>query len=500
MDNKYLEAIVKTEDAFPERDLASSARKHFDDPKELYRISEAYCRVGLFQDACALYERIFELNPTWIDVLDFHARALWAMHDYNEARKFWTLFLEHRQSIYRRIGIPSDFYTVDDVFTSAFGNFALFFPMDKFGYLSPKDNFYYHHTPAPDGIRSELPGHGKSVSNEAMRNCVFERVKDGIPSEMLSLLAQDDYITRLPYYCGTDLKRHPLHHHPAYAEKMLHLIRSGAVAKLRLPPEQVDECERRLALMGVDTKRPMVCLHVRESGYWGRAGDRTHSVQNADIASYIPSIQLLADNGYQIVRLGDRSMKPIPPLKSTFDYALSDYKSDTLDLYLLARSAFLLGSSSGPAAVVSMFNVPLLATNWIAFHKIPFLPDDLVLMKKFKYRNRDALLSFDELLELDYGEYLYYNLHRKNIEVIDNTPEELLSATREMLDKLNAKKVATESKTAPLRSRVRELVSTGREILERLHINTAKTSPLVSRFRGHPIVSEAQFARACYFH
>jgi len=471
MANKYVDAIIKTEDGYPETDFASSAREHFDDPNELCRISEAYSRVGLFEDACALYKRIIKLNPAWIDVLDFYARALWAMHDYDAAKESWRLFLKERQSIYRRIGIPFNFYTVDDVFTSAFGNFTHFFPMEKYGYLSPQDEFYYHDMSSQESIRSGLPRHGRSVSNEALHNCIFGTVKHGIPTGILSLLAKDDYITRLPFYCGTDLERQPLHHHPAYAEKMLHLIRSGAAAKLNLQPEEIDECERRLALMGIDTRRPIVCVHVRESGYWARTGDRTHSVQNADIITYIPSIQLLADNGFQVVRLGDRSMKPLPALKSTFDYALSDFRNDTLDLYLLARSTFLLGSSSGPAAVASMFDVPLLATNWIAVHKIPFLPNDLVLLKRFKYRSRDTLLPFEELLKLDYGEYLYYNLHRKNVQVIDNTPEELTNATCEMLERLHMKSGGTE----------------------------AKYSPLPSRFRGHPVVSEAQFARASYF-
>jgi putative glycosyltransferase (TIGR04372 family) len=119
-----------------------------------------------------------------------------------------------------------------------------------------------------------------------------------------------------------------------------------------------------------------------------------------------------------------------------------------------------------------MFDVPLLATNWIAVHKIPFLPNDLVLLKRFKYRSRDALLPFEELLKLDYGEYLYYNLHRKNVQVIDNTPEELINATCEMLERLHMKSGGTE----------------------------AKYLPLPSRFRGHPVVSEAQFARASYFY
>src|SRR5580704_11723774 len=102
MSNKYVEAIVKAEEAYPEKDFASSALVYFDDPAELYRITEAYCLIGLFENACSLYKRIIELNPAWIDILDLYARALWALHDYEGAKRLWKLFLEKRQAIYRK--------------------------------------------------------------------------------------------------------------------------------------------------------------------------------------------------------------------------------------------------------------------------------------------------------------------------------------------------------------------------------------------------------------
>lgn len=39
MANEYVEAIIKTDGGYPEKDFASSAREHFDDPNELCRIS-----------------------------------------------------------------------------------------------------------------------------------------------------------------------------------------------------------------------------------------------------------------------------------------------------------------------------------------------------------------------------------------------------------------------------------------------------------------------------
>jgi hypothetical protein len=76
--NGYIESILKSRCDRPEKDFDSQVRAHFDDPAELYRIAEGYCYVGLLEKACALYERIVQLNPDWMDVLDPHARALLA--------------------------------------------------------------------------------------------------------------------------------------------------------------------------------------------------------------------------------------------------------------------------------------------------------------------------------------------------------------------------------------------------------------------------------------
>lgn len=475
--NKYIAEILREPNLYPEIHFDREAHNNFDNPRELNNIADAYCLIGHFEDACTLYRRIIELDPNWFDILDIYARALWALHDYEGARQLWTLFLDRRRRVYLKLGIPLSFYTVDDVFTSAFGNFTHYYPIDKYGYLSNLDKFYYHKTPLSDGQRSVAPTHGSSVCNRAMRDYVFERVTDEIPSEILTRLAQDDYVTRLPFYCGTDLNRRPMHFHQAFAEKTLKLNRSGAHAKLHFKQEHIDDCEQRLALMGVKSNRSIVCIHVRESGYWGRTGDRTHSTKNADVASYIPAIEFLTGNGFQVIRLGDSSMKPLPTMRFLFDYARSEYKSEFLDLYLLTRSTFLLCTSSGPFTVASMFDIPVLATNWACGHLLPFLPSDLVLFKKFKYRSNGKRLSYDQLLNLDYGEFSYYNFERKNIELVDNTPEELRCAAVEMVERLDVKKEPSSGEP------------------DRSHAS-ARYGPLVSRFGGKAIVSEAQFARS----
>ncbi len=477
MTNIYVEAILKEPNQFPENDFGISIKTHYDNPGELYRITEGYCLVGRFEEACSLYERILILNPRWIDVLDPYARALFAVHRFEEARNKWQLFLNERKLTYKTLGIPENFYTVDDVFIASYGNFTHYYPMDKYGYLSNDDKFYYHITPTSDGRRSDLGGRHSPISNRALYSSVFERLRGGVPADMAPLLAQDDYVTRLPYYCATDLKRRPTHHHSAFAEKMIELCRTGAAAQLRYTTQEIDDVERRLRKMGADLKRPIVCVHARESGYWGRTGDPTHSTKNADILSFIPAMRYLTDNGYQVVRLGDPTMKRLPEMAHVFDYAHSTERDDYVDLYLLKKSAFLLCTSSGPFTVASMFDTPVLATNWMTPHILPFLPRDIILMKNFKRRDTGKPMSYEDTLALDYGEFGYYNLQRKNVTFVDNTSDEILSATKEMIERLNGSYSGLIAQVSNFFSR-----------------RSRRKTPS-ARFPGREIVSDARFAR-----
>jgi hypothetical protein len=260
--NPYIEAVLKAPHERPEIEFVGQIQANYDSPSELYRISEGYCYVGQFEKACALYPRMAQLNPSWIDVSDLHARALWALHRYSEAERVWSNFLDDRKVIRRRIGLPQTFYTIDNIFTSSFGNFSLFYPMDQLGYLSEHDQFYFHPTTKQESGKAnshEQP----NLGNRALRDHAFEHIKNSIPEEILPLLAQDDYVTRLPYYCGIDLNKRPAHHYPAFAQKMLTLRRQGTTAKLRFDAEQIDACKRSLARMGLQANRPS-CVSMSE--------------------------------------------------------------------------------------------------------------------------------------------------------------------------------------------------------------------------------------------
>ena len=64
-----------------------------------------------------------------------------------------------------------------------------------------------------------------------------------------------------------------------------------------------------------------------------------------------------------MIRIGDTSIQPLPAMPNVFDYTVSRAKSDWMDVFLLAASRFMIGTSSGPAGVSYVFGVPIAMSN-----------------------------------------------------------------------------------------------------------------------------------------
>ena len=67
------------------------------------------------------------------------------------------------------------------------------------------------------------------------------------------------------------------------------------------------------------------------------------AIRNADTAGYLPAIEEITRRGGFVIRMGDAEAPPLPPLTNVIDYGRS-----WMDVFLLTRSRFVLGSAYGP--------------------------------------------------------------------------------------------------------------------------------------------------------
>ena len=108
-----------------------------------------------------------------------------------------------------------------------------------------------------------------------------------------------------------------------------------------------------------------------------------------------------------------------------------------MDVFLCASCRFFIGTSSGPVTLPPTFGVPVLYTNCCGIGFSPPLGRALVLPKLFLSRSRNELLSFSQILAKPLG-WTVRIPEDGDIQLRDNSPDEIESATQEMIARLEA--------------------------------------------------------------
>jgi putative glycosyltransferase (TIGR04372 family) len=201
--------------------------------------------------------------------------------------------------------------------------------------------------------------------------------------------------------------------------------------------------------IGPDTR--VVTVHARERGFkFGyEMQDKAQaawddSVRNARIETHFAAIDFLVERGYTVVRLGDPTMTAVSR-PGVVDLATSPERDPLLEMWCLLHSRFIVCGESGPLSVSYLTNTPLLTVNATdPIGTFPIRPDGIYLLKTIVDRasgtplTASALLTKERLVDLRNPE-----VHR----FVENTPEQILDAVREMLALLDDRTPESPSQT-----------------------------------------------------
>jgi putative glycosyltransferase (TIGR04372 family) len=198
-----------------------------------------------------------------------------------------------------------------------------------------------------------------------------------------------------------------------------------------LPPRTLAEGAKVRAEMGLSDDDWFVCLHVREGGFLGD-GHRGDS-RNASIANYLKAIELITSRGGWVIRLGDPTMTPLPQLPRVIDYARSRWKSERIDIFLMATCRYYLGIDSGPSEVARLFRRRTALVNlsqWaLAFAAYT---GDVAVIKHIYSKSRGRFLSLRELLEEPF-DVQSFGTPGSDYELFENTADEICAAVEELM-------------------------------------------------------------------
>lgn len=202
-----------------------------------------------------------------------------------------------------------------------------------------------------------------------------------------------------------------------------------------------EEEERGIASlrdMGVGEKDEFICFHTRDSAYLETVlPDRDwsyHDYRNADIQDFILAAETMADRGYKLIRMGaDVKVDVRTDHKGIIDYAANG-RTDFLDIYLASHCKFFLGGATGMSNIPMMFRHPVVGVNVIPYISIGvYTHRDLIIPKKIWIKAEKRFLTYKEIFSSDIGSYTHSQQYaEKGLEVISNTPEEIMEAAKEM--------------------------------------------------------------------
>lgn len=133
---------------------------------------------------------------------------------------------------------------------------------------------------------------------------------------------------------------------------------------------------RQLENIGVDPRRPYVCLIVRDSSHYASVGQvesAGYSILNFDVETFHLTARGLSDAGFQVLRMGagaERSLGFDYP--GVIDYAKSPKRNEFLDVYIAATCSFAVSTQTGPDAVCLAFRRPVFYVDVTRFSQFFF--------------------------------------------------------------------------------------------------------------------------------
>lgn len=196
---------------------------------------------------------------------------------------------------------------------------------------------------------------------------------------------------------------------------------------------------RLLAEMGIPEGAQFVCLNVRDGAFHSKLTFTNY--RNADVSRYMLAAEELTKCGFFVIRMGklvDQNFESSNP--RILDYALSEFRSDFMDIYLGAKCFFAISTSSGWDNIPGvLFRRPVLYTNVVPISQVQSWNDNtLAIFKRHWFSEQGRFLTQSEIFHLIDKGFVSASppFDELGVELVENTAEEIYDATMEMADML----------------------------------------------------------------
>ena len=202
---------------------------------------------------------------------------------------------------------------------------------------------------------------------------------------------------------------------------------------IKLDKYDILKAEQFLKKLNIKLNKKLVILHVRDNSFKPFDGE---SYRSSKIKSFSLAIDYLLKNNYQIIRIGNQGMIKNPYGNKIID--LSNFKFDEslqlLQLYLVSKCSFFIGTCSGPYKFATIFKKPILTVDMAPMSLMfPVARKAIALPKLYINIKSKKIINFKDVFDYNFSNLrLDKEFKANNIELIDNSPKEILEGVREI--------------------------------------------------------------------
>jgi putative glycosyltransferase (TIGR04372 family) len=236
-------------------------------------------------------------------------------------------------------------------------------------------------------------------------------------------------------------------------DKLLNAIIKNKNPNITFSFQEQKNGQKVLEELTIPKDKDYICFHARDAAYLDSVLPTVdwsyHNYRDSSINNFLPAVEKMTDFGYYGVRMGALVKERINTSNPLIiDYASNGMRTDFNDIYIGGHCHFFICSDGGMSIIPEMFRIPVIYTNWTQIGKTlstTALISGLVIFKKFYLKKEKRFMNFSEIMKLEFGGKNTNNIFEKlQLELIENTPEEICAVTTEMHERVNDTWVSTE--------------------------------------------------------
>jgi putative glycosyltransferase (TIGR04372 family) len=175
---------------------------------------------------------------------------------------------------------------------------------------------------------------------------------------------------------------------------------------------------------GFSPEQKFVSINLRFGNFYN---DFEYPNRNTKLIKYYKSINYLINKKVNIIFFNNEFKEKFFNKKNCF--FLNFKKNNFMQIYVMLKSSFFICNNFGPKNVAQMMKVPCLICDLFPLiNAFGYGRKDISIPKKIKFKNSNKELSFKKII----NKKLLYYLPKNNFELIDNSVNDILNATKEM--------------------------------------------------------------------